>query len=138
MSWASRDPRMHRLVSKEIAVDVYMAVRRLISEWRDDPDRLAVAVTAYEGLGYHYAHEEISGGWVSRDQALEIVNAALRGRPKRILRARAMGLVMGLASLAADAERARLHDVQVGACVIECRQLSIDERVAKLRASDES
>lgn len=143
MSWVGRDWRFHRLVSRDDSVYVFMLLRKLLPLWREDPDKLAVAITAYELLGYSPAAEEIRDGelpdgsfvepW-SRERAQEAYQGALRGRHRRTLRARAYGLVMGLVELAPAAERDRLHKVRVECHVIECRVLSTEERGERLRA----
>lgn len=116
-------------------VAVFTAVGELIREWKDDPERLAVAAYAYERvLGYASAASEIRGG--SHDDALRRVDRALRGRNRKLLRARAEGLVMAVQALAEDANAWDLHQRQHTACVIECRELPIDERVERLRAQD--
>lgn len=127
----------------ELSTAVYSELGRLLSSWREDPDRLGVAVTAYEGLGYHMADFWLSHGpeypseaW-GQDGCIEAVCASLRGRPKRLLKAQARGLVMCLVATAQDSRRARLHDVQVQSAVIECRILPTNERAAKLRALDD-
>jgi hypothetical protein len=123
-----------------ISVEVFCELRRLMAAWREDPDRLAVAVTAYEGLGYTMAAFEIEHGaeypsehW-DDERCHQAIARALRGRSKQLLRAQARGLVLGLVAIGPDARRARLHDVRAGAYVIECRELSTQERLDRLTA----
>lgn len=142
-----RDWRAYKMVRQAARTDVFMALRRVMAAWREDPERLAVAVTAYEMLGYNMAAFEIEYPdrhghgrtspdqiW-SHDRAIEVVHSALHRRNRRVLRARAYGLLMALDELAVDAEFARLHRVQADSAVIECRVLSIDERIERLRSS---
>lgn len=113
-------------------VDVFVVLGRLINEWADDPDLLAVAAWAYECvLGYNDAAVEIRG--LRHDEAQEVVRRAVYRRNRKTLQHRAEGLVLALRAVAGDAQFAHLHRVRLGAAVIECRELTIDERVAKLR-----
>jgi ribosomal protein L25 (general stress protein Ctc) len=113
---------------QEEKVEVFSALSRLLHEWRDDPDRLAVASEAWRMAGY-------TPGWEADEArvALDVVIAARHRKNRRLLRHRARGLLLALEATARDANRALLHDVQVDAAVIECRHLPLDERLAKLR-----
>jgi hypothetical protein len=123
--WRNLDPAQ---------TDVFMIVRRLINEWADDSDMLAVVAWAYERvLGYDCAAFEIRREGLRHDDALDLVNRALYRRNRRTLQHRAEGLVLALRSVASDVEAARLHRVRLDVAVIECRELSIEERLAKLR-----
>jgi hypothetical protein len=112
--------------------DVFMALGSLMSEWRDDPDRLAVAVAAYRLSGYGMEAYEVGRGLSDAD-AQALIQAAMYRRNKRLLEHRARGLLMALDALGPRAMRDRLHEQQVESAVIECRVLPIDERIAKLR-----
>jgi hypothetical protein len=134
--------RRARLNATETDVKVFVVLGRLLAEWRDDPERLAVAVYAYENvLGYCYAGDEIEYGhpnapMIPREEARRLRDQALYRRNRRVLRARAEGLVLALQSLAEAADAWRLHETQVESAVIECRQLSIEERLERLRAKE--
>jgi hypothetical protein len=122
-------------------VDVFQAMRRILVRWRDDPEKLAIAVVAYEDvLGYNCAAWEV-GGWsgttaLSDTEASVRVRHALYRRNRRTLRHRAEGLVLALQEVAEDAEAWRLHGARLESCVIECRELEIDERLEALRARE--
>jgi hypothetical protein len=119
------------------SVEAYWQLRLLIQAWRDDPERLAVAACAYEDvLGYASAANELQD--IGIQEALALVDRARRGRHRAKLRARAEGLVLALEELAYGAEFARLHRARVESAVIECRELSMEERLAKLRAMEGS
>lgn len=123
-----RRPRDHN----DLDVKVFMALGSLIKQWKLDPEKLAVAAYAYENvLGYNAAAMEIYG--CKYEEACELVHNALHRRNRKILRARAEGLVLALRETAEAAEAWKLHQVQVDVAVIECRQLPIEERLAKLR-----
>lgn len=147
MGWHSRDWRFHKLVTNEDRrTDVFMMLCNLMSWWRDDPDRLAVAVTAYEALGYGMPSFEVAsarelpeGGWtenLSQDWASELVTTALRGRPKRILRARAYGLVLALIDFAPLVEETIKHRRGVEFGSIDCHQRTIEEMSVYWKARD--
>lgn len=130
-------------VVDDAKTDVFMQLRRMLSSWRSDPDRLAVAVACWAlvGLASQWLVDEVSSadphtgiGGVSREEAREMIEKALLRRNRRVLRLRAEGLLMALEFSAVQAEKSILHDVQVDSCVIECRELSLDERIERLRA----
>lgn len=123
-------------MSEKIRTAVFLALGRLLKEWRDDPERLAVACAAWEEGGWsaqwlvceafpERAHDDA--------EAWEIIDRARYRKNKRLLGHRAQGLLFALEALAVDANRALLHDMQIESAVIECRRLPIDERVKKLR-----
>jgi hypothetical protein len=112
-----------------------MALCRLLREWRDDPERLAVATEAWTLAGYApqwRAGEAFPERAYDDPEAWEVIRRARHRRHRRLLRAKARGLLMTLDAVAAEVERMRLHDAQVESAVIECRRLELDERIAKL------
>jgi hypothetical protein len=120
--------------------EVFTALGYLLAAWRDDPDRLAVAVTAYEKAGWHMAAYEVGSTcgaagkpYIKEADAQALINAALYRRNKRLLRHRADGLLMAVEAFAGSFEAMRLHDVRVESAVIECRELPLEERLEKLR-----
>lgn len=136
--------RPHRVLDASPQdVAVFQTLRRLLSTWRDDPERLAVAVRAYEMLGYWAAAWEVALGHgpevrsISDDEAHALIEGALYRRNRRVLRNRAEGLILALRATAEDAEAWRLHQVREDVCVIECRELPIEERLLALRAKDD-
>lgn len=143
MSWhvlpSKRSPR----VADDIAVDVFMQTRRLLVQWREDPERLAAACACYALQGYSdqsllwdvaSGDPDLGAKSITDDEALIFITVCLRRRNPRLLRARAEGLLMGLEALAQDASDAQRHDARVQSCIIECRQLELTERLAKLAA----
>lgn len=112
------------------STEVHIALCRLLSLWGDDPDKLAVAARAWLLAGYA---EQWAGYEVDAVDGHERIAKALYRRNRRVLRNRAEGLLLALEAEAADANRARLHDVQERAAVIECRRLPLEERIARLR-----
>lgn len=131
-------------VPRRLNTDVFCGIERVIWESRDDPFSLGVALAAWCRLGYppgNWVHALGSRpNWTAKageqwsdDRCHEAAEAALKGRRRRDLTARADGLIVGLIVLAKDAARARLHAVQVDSAVIECRLLTVEERVARLR-----
>lgn len=142
MSWFVLPNKRSPAVAEEIATAVYTQLSRLFNEWREDPDKLAVALSAWCLAGYpgENAIEQVASGYpeptgyISDDQARALIEKALRGRHSRVLRARGEGLLLGLEALATDAEFARLHQVREESAVIECRELTPAERVQRLAA----
>lgn len=128
----SRDPRLRG------GVETHQALCRLLRRWCDDPDRLAVALAAWSLAGYNPAfavdevamtHGDTQAGW-----AWDRCDAALFRRERRLLRARAEGLLLALSETGAGFEFERLHAAQVEAHVRECREVDMPERLARLRA----
>lgn len=111
---------------------LFCRLERMLRDAKDDPAQLAVVVTAYEKEGWWHPQWSFYG--VSDTEGIELVNAALRGRHKRLLRAKADGLLLGLRATAAEAERWRVLQVQLDSAVVEVRQLPTEERIEKLRA----
>lgn len=118
------------------STSLFVTLGRMIGEHAADPAKLAVVVTAYEKAGWHMPWCEIHG--VSDDEARGIINAALRNRHKKLLRARADGLLLALASTAGPSDRWRTLQVQIDAAVVEVRELTGEERFARLRAMDDN
>lgn len=145
MSWFVLPSKRSPAVAEEIATAVYTQLSRLFNEWRTDPDRLAVALSAWCLAGYPgpSAIDEVASGYpgptgyISDDQARAYIDKALRGRHARVLRLRGEGLLLGLEALATDAEFARLHQVREESAIIECRELTPSERVERLATVQE-
>lgn len=137
-------PREGSRIVHGASTSVFMMIRRLMREWRDDPDKLAIALATWTLAGYPGANaiDEIALGYrredelLSDDEARDLIERALHRRNKKILRHRAEGVLMCLEELAVDAEEAEHHRLQEDACVIECRELSPDERAERLRGKD--
>src|ERR1700723_1105328 len=106
----------HRLIDKDRETDVFCALCRLIRMWRDDPDKLAVAVTAYELGGWYQASYQIFD--FSDDEAHDIIKRALRNRHKTRLHHLAEGMLMALNTTAEAFRFQELHGIQVDAAVI--------------------
>lgn len=144
---------------ERLQTEVYMALRQLLGLWADDPDRLAVAVYAYCWLGYNPVGEGVASAvneisyrehldkspWphfnpphMDDSEGWDRAEAALRGKQHYDLRNRAKGLLYALEITAPGHEFAKLHEIQVDAAVIECRRLPIEERIAQLRAREET
>lgn len=123
---------------------VFTALCHLTSVWRDDPERLAMALAAGSLFGFpaeNFSMDVAKGDprleqWLTQDQALELMEKALFRKNAKVLRAKAYGLLMVLVEFAPAVERDRLHAVQVESCVIECRALPVEERLAMLRQLD--
>lgn len=113
------------------STSVFVVLCRLLEEHREDLDKLAVVAEACHLRGYPVAAHLMSRG--SDDDNIDLINRALFRRNKRILRARALGLLIAVDALAVDAEAMARHRVQEDAAVIECCVLSLDERAQKLR-----
>lgn len=147
---------------ERLKTEVFMTLRHLLGRWADDYDRLAVAVYAFCWLGYNPVGDEVASAcneisfrkycdehpdsWDAHSKAPYMtdsegwgrVEVALRGKQERDLRNRAKGLLYALEVTAPGHEFAVLHKIQVEAAVIECRNLPIEERIAKLRSMEES
>lgn len=142
-----RSPELKRPLSTE----VFVALARVTFLSREDPDQLAVACAAWCRLGYppyvwldymqhgSFAHGFSAGAEVwDFERAHDVSRRALHNRQRRLLTAKADGLIAGLIHLAEDSNRARLHDLQVETATIECRKLSFEERGSKLREMEAS
>lgn len=143
-------PRSPRVKNDGGRVPIYTTLERLLVEWRDDPEKLATAAVAMSLYGHPASsiiysaassYERRPGeGWIqtiTEDEARDRLQQAFFRKNRRRLLHRGEGLLWALESLAADADATRLHRVQVDACVIDCRQLPTEERIAKLRAQGE-
>lgn len=144
--WADSNlprPISPRIKEEGLKVDIFTELDRMIGEVRDDPDRLSTALAAWCRLGYPPGNwdvgleRQVNGQSWDREFARQKAADALRGRPRKVLTARADGLILGLICLATEARAHRAHEVRVESAVIECRVLSIDERIAKLRSMDQ-
>jgi hypothetical protein len=139
MRSSNRNWRFHKLAEQSgHSTDIFWMLRRLMSSWRDDPERLAVAVTLYRELGYTMdafevcEGEGVDGKFVERiaeDDAFELIREALSHRPRRVLRSRAYGLLLALVDLAPLAEAWIKHEAGVGFGRIDCRERTLEEMV---------
>lgn len=140
----------------DVRTDVFCALGRLLGQWVDDPDRLAVAVYAYVWAGWtdpafelesalgqrfydyerwpRWHHGERDPRALLLPDCWELIRSVMRGRHERVLRLRAEGLLLALEATAGAFEFERLHSAQVDSAVIECRELGVEERLDKLRA----
>lgn len=129
------------------ATSVHVILCRLLREWREDPDRLAVACATWTLAGYapQWLIDEVRSGdlldgtfvesW-DDDRAWNTVQGSVYRRNRAKLRHQAEGLLLALEIIGQDAEEMELHRRQIESCVVECRPLSLDERITKLRNED--
>lgn len=129
------------------STSVHVILCRLLVEWREDRDRLAVACAAWTlgGWAAQWLPDEVKDGqkidgsfveqWTD-DQAWEAVQGAVKRRNRAKLHHQAEGLLFALEAIAQDAEAMELHRRQIESCMFECRELSLEERVTKLRNED--
>lgn len=154
MSWSVL-PRKRKSIEARPAIDseihhdskvsLFCEVSRLLSLWRDDPERLAVMMGVWTlmGCSAHNAAYDVgtSGAYgdghegtppLTDDQARALIERALHRRNARVLRNRAEGALMVLEELAQIAEAYRKHQLQVGIGVRTCRLYEPGERLAEV------
>jgi hypothetical protein len=106
------------------ATSVFVILCRLLCEWREDPDKLAVACAAWTLTGYAsqwlgdevQAGQKLDGTFVEHwdiDYAWEAVRASVYRRNRARLRHQAEGALLVLEAIAQDAEAMELHRRQI-------------------------
>lgn len=116
---------------------------------RDDPAELATVLAAFARMGfpplqweYGMAHgglslmpyDETTEVW-TLEHCCEAQVAAMRGRRRDLLTARADGLLLAVEALADEVMEHRLHGIHVDVGLRECHETTVDER-AELAADE--
>lgn len=122
----------------------------LAFEHREHPSELATVLAAFARLGFPPLNWDMGMGYggtssVARGEAEawglgrchDVARSAMRGRRRSVLTARADGLLLGLESVAQEVMDKRLHDLQAGEYVIECRPLSVEDRLQRYRQEND-
>jgi hypothetical protein len=126
----------------------------LAYRFREDPVKLSAVLAAFAradfsllnwDMGMEYgggsmdpvAQTEMHARFETGDKStrwplqrcMEVARAAMRGRRRSVLTARADGMLWALEVVAVEVVENRLHHAQVERHVIECRELSPEERI---------
>lgn len=141
-------PRSPRY-SDEVSTEIMQCLEGLALKYREDPEKLSTVLAAFARMGFPPMNWDMGmayGGaffdpgiesvesW-SAEKCLAVGQAAMRGRRRVVLTARADGLLTGLEAYAKAILTERLHRVRLDAHIIDCRELSINERIERLRVN---
>lgn len=121
-------PREGSRVRHGLATSVYTQFERLAALWKNDDDRLALLLAVWTLAGY----PAFNFDYVPEKR----IRSVLYRRNRAKLRHQAEGALMVLEALAQDAEEMDLLRRQMESHVVECRELSLDERINRLRRED--